>query len=139
VCFTNFQIHIRAEQAWCDGVARGAPSDDRAACMAAADWRRCDPCCDPCPSGLVGDAGMDASYHGGVEPDEVVDTGLGEEGGAFRSSNRRWGVVIPTVGGVSGHGCWGSLPGWRSAWLALRLASWRRWWLCLLVIWAMRG
>ena len=43
------------------------------------------------------------------------------------------------ISGVSAHECWGGGPEWRSAWFALRRAPWRRWWLCLLVVWATRG
>lgn len=45
-----------------------------------------------------------------------------------------WCAVMWTTDGVLRKGCRGGNPKWRSAWLALRLASWRWWWRCLLVM-----
>ena len=80
-----------------------------------------------------------ASYGGGVNPGPVADAGLGVEGGAFHSDLHGWCAVRQRVCNASGHGCRGGGPGWRSACLALRRASLRRWWLCFFVVWAARG
>lgn len=79
----------------------------------------------PSPPGLAGDAGTGASYGGGAGPDSVADAGLGVDGVPLLLLP--WSVHCGwAVGGVSGHGCRGGGPGWRSTWLALRRAPWRR-------------
>ncbi|XBH55188.1 hypothetical protein VPH35_077328 [Triticum aestivum] len=54
-------------------------------------------------------------------------------------SNHGLCTVKRIVGFVSWHGCRGGGPGRWSTWLALRRAPWRRWWHCLLVVWAATG
>uniref|UniRef100_N1R526 Adipocyte plasma membrane-associated protein n=1 Tax=Aegilops tauschii TaxID=37682 RepID=N1R526_AEGTA len=69
----------------------------------------------PGPPGLAGDAGVGASYGGGAYPDSVTDVGLGVDG-----MPGRW-------------------PRMAVRMVALRQASWRRWWLSFQFVWAARG
>lgn len=54
----------------------------------------------PGPSGSAGDAGVDTSYRGGMDPDSVTNVGLEAEGGSFRSSHHGWCSVMCKVGSV---------------------------------------
>lgn len=86
--------------------------------------------CPPGTPGLEGISGVGAPTMGALTLARGLMPGF---------SGRGLCTVKRAVGNVSWHGCRGGDPGRWSAWLALRRAPWRRWWRCLLVVWAARG
>lgn len=81
------------------------------------------------PPGQAEDACVDASYHGGVNPDSAMDAGIGVKETPF---------TLPSVvmhGDVDG----GRQLLMASVWLILKQAPLWWWWLPLLVVWVVSG